>query len=221
MIWPLKPWWTPRYTLDKLALWRWEKRHPSDPWLTANAVEVLTSLLSPQDEGIEWGSGRSTIWFAGRVAKLTSIETDPFWYSRIEGQLRESDLTNVNYIFREAVIASKSHLAAYVGLADSFLSDSLDFALVDGLFRSACATRVLEKLRAGGLLIIDDVHRFLPSDSRSPKSRSWEDGPRRAIWWEEVEGMRWVDFLEAVKTWRCIWTSNGIKDTAIWVKPSH
>jgi putative heme iron utilization protein len=48
--------------------------HPNWPWLTKEAILLLERLLRPDDIGLEFGSGRSTIWFAERVEKLISIE---------------------------------------------------------------------------------------------------------------------------------------------------
>jgi hypothetical protein len=46
--------------------------HPDVPWLTRQAVEILEDWLKPGYVGLEWGSGRSTLWFARRVSHLTS-----------------------------------------------------------------------------------------------------------------------------------------------------
>lgn len=214
----IQPWWTPRYAFDKLVVRQWERTNPTEPWLTSASVELLKTLLTPRDVGLEWGSGRSTIWFARRVAKLTSVETIESWYRQVLQQLKDAKLENVDYLWCRELPDAALALEEYVGVVESFSDESLDFALVDGAFRSACANRVIPKLRRGGLLIVDDVHRFVPSNSRSPKARTASDGPRNGIWWEGTEGFRWSDFLEGVQGWPHLWTSNGVKDTAIWIK---
>ncbi|MCK5642361.1 MAG: hypothetical protein KAJ19_16255 [Gammaproteobacteria bacterium] len=50
----------------------WIRMHPDVPWLTRQAVEILEDWLKPGYVGLEWGSGRSTLWFARRVSHLTS-----------------------------------------------------------------------------------------------------------------------------------------------------
>jgi hypothetical protein len=214
-IWPIRPWWTPKYFLNKTCVWVYEKNHPDYPWLTKESNKILASLLKPSHAGLEWGSGRSTVWFAYRAASLTSVETEPYWYERIKKQMIESGISNVNYI----LCNEKEDLESYVGVIKQFDNNSLDFALVDGAFRSVCANQVVEKIRNGGYLIVDDVNRFLPCNSISPKSRTKQTGPRRDAWWERLDGLGWADFLAKIKEWRCIWTSNGLKDTAIWFKP--
>jgi predicted O-methyltransferase YrrM len=166
-----------------------------------------------KDSGLEWGSGRSTLWFAGRVAHLTSVEQDPGWYERIGRQMRDTNITNVNLLLC-------TDDESYVGVADQFPENSLDFALVDGGPRSACANATVKKIRPGGFIAIDDAHRFLPSSSSSPKSRSEEMGARRAPGLESQDGLTWADFLCCVKDWKCTWTSDGVSDTAFWFRPS-
>ena len=66
--------WTFRYLIDRTELLLYERRHPDLPWLTREAVDFLASWLQPSDHGLEWGSGRSTVWLAQRVSRLVSIE---------------------------------------------------------------------------------------------------------------------------------------------------
>ena len=90
--------WTPRYILNRLHLFLIEKRHPDWPWLTAASIQILSSWLRPTDIGFEWGSGRSTLWFARRIRKLISVEHDPKWYDKISHVLKEENVTNVSII---------------------------------------------------------------------------------------------------------------------------
>jgi hypothetical protein len=77
-------------------------RHPEHPWLTWKAVELLRGWLKPTDVAIEFGSGRSTLWFVHKVARLTSVEHDAAWFERISSQLREVGIQNVEYhLFEE------------------------------------------------------------------------------------------------------------------------
>jgi len=62
----------------KVTLYEWS--HSNYPWLTQQANLILSTLLKPTDMGLEWGSGRSTIWFTQRVKYLTSVEHDEAWY---------------------------------------------------------------------------------------------------------------------------------------------
>ena len=202
--------WTPRYIYNRVALVWYEKRHPDAPWLTVAAIAALESLLKPTDVGFEWGSGRSTRWFARRVAHLTSIESNRAWLNRVSQMLSAEQRTNVELKWITCDEADREQLDAYVSAIDAFDEASLDLVLVDGLARDACALRAVDKIRPGGLLIIDNCNWYLPCCSYAPGSRTERDGPASESW-----GL----FLESVGDWRRIWTSNGVTDTALYIKP--
>jgi hypothetical protein len=73
--------------LDRVRLLAHERRHPDAPWLTIEAVAFLEHRLACDGVGFEWGSGRSTVWLARRVRRLTSIEHDPTWFEKIRRRL--------------------------------------------------------------------------------------------------------------------------------------
>lgn len=200
--------WTPRYLADRMRDRLYQAAHPEDPWLTPLAIQFLSAWLQKTDRGLEFGSGRSTLWFARRVASLTSIEHSPAWYERIRQALQAQGRQNVDYRLIED--QGKDRSPAYVAAAADFQDNSLDFVLVDGITRDACANASICKIRSDGLLIIDDVHRYLPSRSISPYARTLAQGPATPDW-----GL----FLEKVQSWRCLWTSKGVSDTAIYFKP--
>jgi predicted O-methyltransferase YrrM len=203
---------TPRYLLNKLQYLADLRRYPDAPWLTRQANEMLASLILPTDVGLEFGSGRSTVWLANRARRLTSVEHDQTWHTAVSRQLVERDIRNVDYLFRaQDAEESNADLSGYVRVADAWPKESIDFALVDGIYRVDCAHAVLDLLAPGGLLILDDAQRYLPSNSFSPQSRRPQDGPASP---------KWSGFLEAVRGWRTIWTSSGVSDTAIWFKPA-
>lgn len=194
--------WTPRYVVDRILLKGYEARHADHPWLTRASIEILTSWLQPDDIGLELGSGRSTVWFARRVRKLVSVEHDPEWYKRVQGMIDDRQLRNVDYQFAKP--------ESYAEIVDSLPNDSFDFILIDGIERDRCAVTCISKLRTGGLLIVDDAHWFLPFASRSPLSRGVAGTPATAAW---------DSFARLVRQWRVIWTTDGVTDTAIWIKP--
>ena len=57
---------TPRYIFNKTKILIDEKVRPERPWLTAKATDLLEAFLKKNDVGVEFGSGRSTIWFTSR-----------------------------------------------------------------------------------------------------------------------------------------------------------
>ena len=205
--------WTPTYVRDRVALAVRQQRRPEEPWLTASAVEVLASWLRASDVGLELGSGRSTSWFARRVARLISVEHDETWFRRVSEQLRTRGLADrVDYrlcVDGRNGAPDSSYVRVIAGVEDG----SLNFALVDGVARDHCALALIDKLEPGGLLVVDNINWFYPRQqkSRAPASRSRADG---------FESPEWEAFDRRVSTWRVIWTTDGICDTALWVKPS-
>jgi SAM-dependent methyltransferase len=166
-------------------------------------VKFLESWLKPRDQGFEWGSGRSTLWFAERVGSLVSVEHDPAWYQRIAAEIKSRAIKNVDYYLRQDE-------DDYCRVADNCSLASFDFCLVDGVARDRCALSALSLVRPGGIVIVDNCNWYLPMESRSPYSRKVRDGAY-------TEG--WALFWKKVKDWRHVWTTNGVFDTALWVKP--
>lgn len=200
----------PQYILSRIRVLLYEARHPEYPWFTQQANLILSTLLKPKDIGIEWGSGMSTLWFARRVKHLVSVEHDESWYELILNKLQSKNIANVNYLLLQADKHKNPEKSPYVQIINTFNKNSLDFVFVDGKYRDVCACMALSKIRHGGFILIDDANRFFPCDSISPGSRLINHSPASE---------RWAVFLDKCKNWRYIWTSNGVKDTAIYFKP--
>src|SRR5436190_1459896 len=89
--------WRPRYVFNRIAVAQYYSRNPDKPWLTPDANSLLATLLTPSDNGIEWGSGRSTHWFASRLNSLVSVEHQSYWFDVVSKQLAQAGATNVDY----------------------------------------------------------------------------------------------------------------------------
>lgn len=203
--------WTPRYIVNRLALAYHQRMSPFDPWLTKTACAFLGDWINPTDIGLEWGCGRSTLWFAERAKKLTSVEHNPHWYCLVRSRLKERKIANVDLRLVPLPSAPNDESDPYVGVGYEFENDSLDFALVDGQMRSQCAQVALRLVKPGGILIIDNAEWFIPHDSRSPGALT-RTGACVSECWKSV--------LTELGDWRSIWTSNGVWDTAIYCKPA-
>jgi hypothetical protein len=205
--------WTPRYIKNRLGLYLYQKKFPKAPWLTKNATEILDSYLKKTDIGLEFGSGRSTIWFAERVQLITSVEHDEAWYEKIENIIKEKRTKNIKYhYFPQDKEKDRGDKTEYVKIINRFKPSSLDFVLVDGIYRDYCELNVLDKIASGGILVIDNANWFLPCNSFAPNSRKIEDGPN---------GKVWLQVQKHISKWRRIWTSDGVCDTAIFFKPAN
>ena len=214
--------WNIKFIVNRLRVIWYEKRNPYMPWLTKDMNKILDSWLSPDDKGIEWGSGRSTTWFADRVAHIVSVEHDPAWAAKVDVMLKDKGLVNkVDYYDSPIMIDGKyiDATTSYGELADSYVNvvrkcndESLDFALVDGVERDRCALSCVDKIKPGGIIIVDNIQWYLPNKISSTAlcCRTDDDGFATGTWEE---------FWSIVKNWRCIWTTDGVSDTALWVKP--
>jgi len=205
----------PRYYIKRLQQARFQRAYPDAPWLTASAILLLDNWLKKTDVGFEWGSGRSTIWFASRVSKVISIEENKAWFDIVTARLNENSIANrVDYRFVECGLREQDERSShpYVDVVNEMADASLDFALVDGNLRLACLRSVQSKIKPGGLLILDNANRYVPNASlpilqtvNEPRS-----APRSELWGQT---------LGDLKSWRWMNTTDGIWDTRFWVKP--
>jgi hypothetical protein len=206
--------WTPAYIYSRLADYFFRFQNPKAPWLTPRAIAYLEQALQPDFSGMEYGSGRSTAWFARQVKHLVSVEHNETWYTKVRAELESSGLTNVEYHHYGKPDDAKplpEKMASNYAVADAgLLPKSLNFVLVDGIERPSCALRALPLLKNGGLLIIDDANHYLPCNSWAPNSRSLKDGPLDT---------EWASVLDAIKSWDAVWFGNGVKETAVFHKP--
>jgi hypothetical protein len=192
----------PKYVKDRIKLAVRQLIHKNLPWLTYDCIKFLDSYLRTSDNGLEWGSGRSTIWLAKRTKSLISIETNNKWYQRVNSERLKENLTNVSI----RLTVSEPY-TLYLSQCQDIPDSSLDFVLVDGEHRHLVAQACTTKLKEGGLLIIDNINWYLPSPfGLAPGS---------------VKGIenQWLLVNNILKDWRCFWTTDGVTETAIWFKP--
>ena len=176
------------------------------PWTSPSSILMFEELLTPEMVGFEWGSGSSTIFFAKRLKKLVSIEHHEGWYQKVRSQLQEKEIKNVDYHlinidypdqhldkdgFQVAITPSQiDAYKAYYSFIDQFPDQSFHFILIDGRTRVQCGEHALPKLKSGGLLVLDNSERA-----------------------------RYSSLKEKLKDWPSVWTTTGLTDTTIWIKP--
>jgi predicted O-methyltransferase YrrM len=201
-----------RYGLDqaRLAVDRRVHGVEGQPWITADSKALLHTLLRPTDRGIEFGSGGSTEWLAAHVGEVYAVEAFARWHGPLAERLARDRVTNVELALASAEdlgYESEAHRDAYINAHQDLQPESLDFVFVDGEYRDDTALRGIKLLRSGGLLVLDNANSYLPNPTRTP----WRvDRPVSA---------KWETFLDEVKGWRYLWTTNGAWDTALWIKP--
>ncbi|MHB8694269.1 MAG: O-methyltransferase [Solirubrobacteraceae bacterium] len=204
-----KSFWTPRYIRDRLALDYHQRRFPDLPWWPAEATRQLGELLKSSDVCLEWGSGRSTAWLSQRTCAVHSIEHDREWFDRVQDQLAERGSPAGAVRLLDDAPHDRPEASPYVRVVDEFADGELNVCVVDGAHRGKCALAAVPKLAPYGLLMVDDAHWFLDHATTAPHSRTGK-GPKDEDWRQ---------FGDLVADWRCVWTTDGVTDTAIWVKP--
>ena len=185
----------PTKIVARVRYWFYERKNSELPWLCPGTNRFLDSVLTTEMTGVEFGSGRSTHWFAKRLKQLISIEHVAEWYAVVEQQIASKSLTNVDYRLipleheeSEPEQKSYSPLPRYVGWLTTIPDESFDFVLVDGHYRTNCIRTSLSKIKVGGVLVVDDVEM-----------------------WYQTNGP------PVPKSWVCIDAStNGLKTTQIW-----
>jgi predicted O-methyltransferase YrrM len=204
-----KPFWTPRYIRDRLRLAYHQKRFPTAPWWPEEAIRQFGELLQPTDTCLEWGSGRSTAWLAARTRKVHSIEHDREWFDRVREQLGAQGVDTDSIVLLDTGPRDAPETSPYVRVIDGFADGEITVCIVDGEHRGKCALAAVPKLAPGGLLLVDDIHWFLDHPTSAPHARSGR-GPADEDWRR---------FGELIAGWRRVWTTDGVTDTAIFIKP--
>ena len=197
--------WSRPYLLGRLRTWLYQRRNPDAPWFTADAIRLLESRVGPADTVLEFGSGRSTLWFARRCARVESVEHNPAWRTEVNRRLASAVLAG------KAVVHAAGE-AEYAEVADRFVDDSFTVVVVDNLRRADCVNHALPKLRAGGWLVIDNVNRHLPTECPGP-------GSLRAFDPADAEHRKWMDLAERLQAWERHMTSNQVWETLVLRKP--
>ena len=174
----------------------WEVMNPDKPWLCPGTVAFCQSHLSTSMHALEFGSGRSTRWFATLVGHLTGVEHSRTWYEEVTRQLAEHEITNVDYRLvplnhaeSEPEQAAYSPVPDYVAVADGVPDGSLGLAIVDGHYRTNCVRHLVPKIASGGYLLVDDIDLW-PTPESLPVPEDWRvvddstNGVKRCVIWQ-------------------------------------
>jgi len=183
--------------------------NPDTPWTSPASIAFFNAGLDRTMTGFEFGSGISTLYFAKRLKELVSIEHDTSWHKQIQERLMAAGITNVTYVLREPHIKDgeveedvwldgqvlhhgfSAAFHDYSSFICQYPDSNFDFVLVDGRARVDCVLRSIPKLKAGGILVLDNSERE-----------------------------RYKQVFKILESWPKISTTTGITDTTIWFKPA-
>lgn len=144
-----------------------------EPWLPYSVTKFIRQVIQPHNV-FEWGSGGSTVMFLEMGCWLVSIEHDPAWYDRINGQLKNRTLAHYHYRlipYEQGEIgpdkADPTHYksgSTELGPVNfraycSVIVDGppFDLVLVDGMARASCLAHAAGKVKPGGWLVLDNT----------------------------------------------------------------
>ena len=119
------------------------------PLLTYPAIAFLKRRVEPATSVFEYGSGSSTLWWAGRVKHVESVEHDAGWYQRIRAAAPE----NVK-LHLVPLVPAGDYAAVILEYESAF-----DLVIIDGRERVQCAKNSLRALRPDGAIVWDDTDR--------------------------------------------------------------
>lgn len=191
----------------KTYYWIFKQFNRMTAWTSPASIVIFRELLRKDMNGVEFGSGKSTAFFAQHLGHLTSIEHHKGWHEKVQAWMKERNISNVDYRLVEPDkeekpfpvalsrhfpdgLKTKTGFVDYVSELAAFGDSSIDFLLVDGRARTECALIGIHKLKPGGILVLDNSERD---------------------WYRPVH--------EAVATWSKVYTTTGLTDTVIWFKP--
>jgi predicted O-methyltransferase YrrM len=182
--------------------------YPNRPWTTPASILFFDKVLTKQMIGLEYGSGRSTLYFADKLKKLVSIEHYEGWYDKVANQLEKNRIENVEYhlILKQdtpdktgdsdtelnKLIGNepRTEFYNYYTKVNEYNDGFFDFVLIDGRAREKCGLNAIDKLKSGGIFVLDNSER-----------------------------PRYNALHEAVTHWPKVETTTGLTNTTIWIKP--
>lgn len=150
------------------------------PWITFDAYDYLEKQLTPGSRIFEWGSGGSTLYWLRRDASLViSIEHDPEWFEKMSAATAGSPNLDYRLILPEPAPPdtvpgdpsdpdgyatddpglSSFTFRHYASSIDAYPPDYFDLILVDGRSRPACINHGCQKVKIGGMLVLDNADR--------------------------------------------------------------
>lgn len=120
---------------------------PPRPWLNYDLVDWV-ERFRPRTV-LEWGSGGSTIWFAGICQRLVSVEDDAGWHAAVSASLP----TGLGNRVELRLLTNEQD---YLSGIYAFGASRPDLILIDGSWRVACLEASLSSLKAGSFVVVHD-----------------------------------------------------------------
>ena len=127
------------------------------PWYTYPAIDYLKQLDFSECAVFEYGSGNSTLFWGSVARRVVSVDDDEEWYR-----------TTLARLPANCELTLETDLEEYPAVIDRY-PGQFDVIIVDGAARGhtrlKCARRAIERLRPGGMIILDNSD-WLPESAR-------------------------------------------------------
>jgi predicted O-methyltransferase YrrM len=183
--------------------------NPDTPWTAQAAIAIFRKILTKDMNGLEYGSGNSTIFLAKHLKHLVSIEHDSNWFDLVRGNITRQKITNVDYrlirpelakepaysMYKEHGLSEdefkiRSEYVSYFSHVRSYPDNHFDLIMVDGRARIECTLNAIPKLKPGGIFVLDNSDR-----------------------------KRYDVIFKVLAGWKKVTTTTGLFDTTFWFKP--
>lgn len=153
---------------------------PPRPWISyAAQARIARFCAGRRVRMLEFGSGKSTRWYADRAASLVSVENDPAWHRLVAPEI--AGLAHVDYRLA-------SNEADY---SRPDVDGPIDLVMIDGAWRDRCAEFALARLAPGGMIYLDNSDKGADADCGDvPRAR------RLLIDHAEAHGLPWREFTD-------------------------
>ena len=119
------------------------------PWYTYPAIEYLSQFDYTDKQILEFGCGYSSLFWAKRAKKVTSIEDNLNWFDKWKKEFNEP---NLDIRWRD-----EGEIYERAAFEDEI---KYDVIIVDGKRRFQCAEVAVKALNKGGMIILDDSDRI-------------------------------------------------------------
>ena len=123
------------------------------PWYTYPAIEYLSQFDYSDKKIFEFGCGNSSLFWAERALKVTSVEDNLQWFEKWKKEFCHPHLFVIwrdeGEIYENAILET---------------DEKQDVIIIDGKRRFQCAETAIKRLNKGGMIILDDSDRINTSE---------------------------------------------------------
>lgn len=119
------------------------------PWVTYSFIDFIDERINKEHDVFEFGSGNSTLFYAGRAKSVVSVEHDRDWFEKS----LKLKLPNVEMI--QCDLESEGEYSKSAVRTDK----RFHVIIVDGRDRVNCCKEALEALTEDGVVVLDDSER--------------------------------------------------------------